>query len=68
MALLLVRLASFLIAFSCGIRPHYASIFERVTFLKLAVWSAALALVSFHSVPPVFVSVALGLVVLVLSS
>ena len=62
------ELSAFLIAFSCGVRPHHSPVFERVTFLKLAVWSAAFALVSFHSVSPVFVSVALGLAALALSS
>ncbi|WP_210441861.1 hypothetical protein, partial [Vibrio crassostreae] len=58
------KLSAFLVALSCGVRPDHAPVFERVTFLKLAVWSAAFALVSFHWKPPVFVSVALGLAAL----
>ena len=57
-----------LVEFSCSVRPNHAPVLERVPFLKLAVWSAAFAFVSFHSVSPVFVSVALGLAALALSS
>ncbi|MGF1841357.1 hypothetical protein L4D10_23120 [Vibrio atlanticus] len=62
------ELSAFLVAFSCGVRPNHSSVLERVTFLKLAVWSSTFALVSFHSVSPVFVSVALGLAALALSN